>query len=296
MKTKLPSGHGWAYLGVVLGLMASVAGNIASTVLTESVVSLWLRVPLAALWTVFLGIGIEVLTRIEWERNWRHWGARAILIGPMSLVAGFMSYLHLHHLMVLSGEPGAAQAVGPLAVDGTLFGCTVALLVTRYSARNAGQERPTTTLAQRVANLKAAGSAVLDAAKAPALPAVPVLPEGFVTAPAMSQVPLGPEAPVLEEIQVPADEVPVPVSPAAPRAPRTLRTQWDVLKAVHILMDPEDTRTDAAIGDLVGVGSKMIQRTRRAVRALKADPKATIPTDWKVPAPVIQVIRAEVSR
>lgn len=94
----------------------------------------------------------------------------------------------------------------------------------------------------------------------------------------------------------PAPVLPVPVSPAAPRVPRTSRTQWDVLKAVHILMDPEDTRTDANIGDLVGVGAKMIQRTRRAVRLLKSDPKATVPADWKVPAAVVQVIRAEVTR
>lgn len=263
--SKLPPGHRWAYFGVGLGLLASIAGNVANTVLVESPVTLWLRVPFAVVWPVFLGIGIEVLTRIEWERNWKHWGARLVLVGPMSLVAGVMSYLHLNHLMALSGEPGLAQAIGPLAVDGTLFGCTVALLVTRVSARVGQREDPL---------------------KVPADLKVPEVPVSIEV----------PEVPALEVPKVP--EGPRPVSPAGPGTVRTrgTRTAWDVAKAVHVLMDPEDTRTDLAIGDLVGVGPKVIQRTRRAVRLLKANPRAEVPAEWKVPAAVVQVIRQEVTR
>ena len=141
MNQKLRPGHGWAYFGVLVGLAASITGNVAHTYLADSDISLQLRVPLAVLWPVMLLIGIEVLTRVDWTKNWRHWFARLLLVGPVALVSAFVSYLHLFHLMGLAGETELAQYAGPLAVDGTLFGCTVALLVTRAAHRDAGQEK-----------------------------------------------------------------------------------------------------------------------------------------------------------
>src|SRR5688500_7028252 len=228
--SKLPAGHGWAYTGVILGLAASVAGNVANTVLTISDVALQLRIPFAVAWPVFVGIGIEVLTRVEWERNWRHWIARLLLMGPMTLVAGIMSYLHLHHLMVLSGEPGLAQAIGPVAVDGTLFGCTVALLVTRSAARGHDTERK--SWAERVAAARESAKAIKDAATGKDAeptpePIVPVVQPGHSEDDALDA-----------ELEKLLDEA-RPVSP--PKSPRVYPTRgsWDVVKAVTLIQDAE---------------------------------------------------------
>jgi hypothetical protein len=284
--SKLPAGHGWAYTGVILGLAASVAGNVANTVLTISAVDLKLRIPFAVAWPVFVGIGIEVLTRVEWERNWRHWIARLLLMGPMTLVAGIMSYLHLHHLMILSGEPGLAQAIGPIAVDGTLFGCTVALLVNRSAAR--GQETERKSFAERVAAARESAKAIKDAATGK--DAEPATEPEPTTPPAKDDVDQE-LAKLLEAESV--RPVSPPKSPAGPRS-YTPRGSWDVVQAVGLIQDGE--LGDQAIADLVGTGVKSIQRARRAYRALRADPRATVPAEWKVPGHVLDIIRREVSR
>lgn len=299
MTTAKTPGRGWAYLGLLLGLAGSVAGNVANTILTDTRVTEWLRVPFAVAWPVWTWVGIEVLTRIEWRRHWSHWIARLILMGPTTLVAAFVSYLHLHHLMVLSGEPGLAQAVGPLAIDGTLFGCTVALLVTRAQERTAGQERTRRTLAQRVAEIKAGADAVVAAVKMPVRPVEDPDPD-LELAPRISPVELGPERPALLpldqgllDLQAKADQERQKVPAQRPRT-STLRGTWDVAKAVQLILDGEK---DADVAATVGVGPKQIQRTRRAVQAFKVQgPHAHIPVDWKVPDAVVQVIREEARR
>jgi hypothetical protein len=279
MSRKLPPGHGWAYLGVILGLIASVAGNVANTVLAVSDVDLKLRIPFAVAWPVFVYIGIEVLTRVEWHRNWRHWIARLMLMGPMTLVAAFMSYLHLNHLMILSGEPGLAQAIGPLAIDGTLFGCTVALLVTRAGGRDVERK----SLAERVAGLRETVAAVADAATGK----TPEVQPASVDEPTESVQP----DPIDDELQKIIDEV-KPRSPSA--RSYTPRGSWDIRKAVELIAD-EDL-SDQAIADLVGTGVKGIQRARRGYRHLRANPTTGIPAEWKVPAAVVDVIREMVRR
>lgn len=288
---RLPSGHGWAYLGVALGLVASIAGNVANTVLTESTVHLALRVPFAVAWPVFVGIGIEVLTRVEWERNWRHWGARAFLMGPMTLVAGFMSYLHLHHLMILSNEPGLAQAVGPLAVDGTLFGCTVALLVTRASHRHAEATAPRQSLAQRVAALKTSVTDTIEVLAAPKAARdldltapLPVLTqaEDPDLAPVDLPVPAAPEVPVLED--------PAPVSPA-PIGTRTQRGSIDYAKVLRAVLE---IPRDQDVADTIGGSAKTAQRVRRVVKLLDTTQDlAAIATTVKLPLAAVTTIAAE---
>ncbi len=305
-KRRMPPGHGWAYLGVVLGLGASIAGNVANTVLTHSDVPLQLRVPFAVGWPIFMGIGIEVLTRVHWERNWRHWFARVLLMGPMTLVAAFMSYLHLHHLMILSGEPGLAQAVGPVAIDGTLFGCTVALLVTRHAARGA-DAGPRKSLAERVSAARENVLTVKDAALGkPAEPAAPVAPivETPVAVPALRDYQREAAAVMTGQFATPPDAVDVeleklleearPVSPPKPLRTYTPRGQWDIQKAVELVAEGE--LGDQAIADLVHTSFKSIQRVRRGYKLLRDNPRATVPADWKVPAAVLDVIRREVSR
>lgn len=274
----LPAGHGWAYAGVILGLVASVAGNVANTVLFQSDdVPLQLRIALAVFWPVALGVGIEVLTRINWRGGWKHWAARAILVGPLSLVAAIVSYGHLHHLMLMAGENGTAQGLGPLAIDGTLFGCTVALLVTRVS----GQKDP----APEVLTVEVPGPERIVTRE--------VLPDLLPIAPLQPRVPEVPKVPARR-----APEVPEATEVLARRVPVSTGRYlaWDIVKAVHVLMDPEDTRGDLAVAELVGVGSKTITRVRRAVRLLKENPHASVPAAWKVPTAVVQVIRQEVTR
>lgn len=304
MRNRLPSGHGWAYLGVALGLIASVAGNVANTVLTESEVHLALRVPFAVAWPVFVGIGIEVLTRVEWERNWRHWGARAFLMGPMTLVAGFMSYLHLHHLMILSGEPGLAQAVGPLAVDGTLFGCTVALLVTRSSHRSAGQEEKRQTLAQRVAALKTSVTDTIDVLAAPKAAAIsvedlkvqdlPALEDGTRWSTVPTEDPttvLVPEAPVPNYDPTPEVlEDPAPVSPA-PAGTRRPRGTVDYAKVLRLV---QELPKDGDVAERLTISVKTPQRVRRAVRLMDTTTDlAAIASTVKLPLAAVQTIAKE---
>lgn len=289
-RTKLPAGHGWAYLGVVLGLTASIAGNIANTVLTTSAVPLELRVPFAVAWPVFLGIGIEVLTRTAWERNWKHWAARAILMGPMSLVSGFMSYLHLHHLMIMSGEPGLAQAIGPLAVDGTLFGCTVALLVTRVAARLDGQESaPRVTLAQRVA---AARQGALDiTAAAAGRTEVPAISAEVVADRSTAEQDPTVLVPAFQVPAVPAAEVPVSAVPVSP-AGRT-RTSVDYAKVTRLVLEHPK---DQDVADLIGSSPKTPQRVRRAVRLMDTTTDlAAIANTVKLSPAAVRTINLELS-
>jgi hypothetical protein len=279
---------------VLLGLAASVAGNVANTVLTVSDVDLRLRIPFAVAWPVFVYIGIEVLTRVEWMRNWRHWIARLMLMGPMTLVAAFMSYLHLHHLMILSGEPGLAQAVGPIAIDGTLFGCTVALLVTRHVARvSTSQDGERKSLAERVAAARQTITDVASAAAGKAEESAPEPTPESVTAAIRTALPTV-DALDAELAKLVEAESIRPVSP--PKSPRTYtpRGQWDVAKAVSMIADGE--QSDSTIAELVGVGVKTIQRARRAYILLRANPTNSVPPEWKVPAAVVDVIRREVRR
>ena len=129
---RLPrTGRDWAYLGVGIGFAASITANVASTVLRETTVPLWLRIPFATLWPVLTYVAIEVLVRTDWEDRWSHKAIRSVLTVPVGAVAAFVSYLHQHHLMVVAGEPGLAQGFGPLAIDGMLFGMTATLIAAR---------------------------------------------------------------------------------------------------------------------------------------------------------------------
>jgi hypothetical protein len=255
-------------------------------------------------------LGIEVLTRVDWSRTWQHWMARAILLGPMASVSAFMSYLHLHHLMILSGEPGLAQAVGPLAIDGSLFGATVALLVTRHRARGIEDDAaPKVSLAQRVAAARTNIQAVAAAAKGEAqeLAASVTDPKGvrgidwdaeLAKDRAALDIPANmvPVVQIANTVEALMAELPTveDIRPMSPRPPRqnVTRNGWDVAKAVRLILDTD--HSDAEIGDLVGISQKMIQRSRRAVRVLKSDPTATIPEAWKVPAQVLDVARREI--
>ena len=49
-------------------------------------------------------------------------------VGLLALIAGTVSYLHMHALVVLHGEPGWVAALTPLSVDGMIVAASTTLL------------------------------------------------------------------------------------------------------------------------------------------------------------------------
>lgn len=64
---------------------------------------------------------------------------RQITIGSvvlLALIAGTVSYLHMHRLVALHGQPGWVAALTPLAVDGVIVAASTSLLAdSRHGAR-----------------------------------------------------------------------------------------------------------------------------------------------------------------
>jgi Protein of unknown function (DUF2637) len=133
------SGQRWARGGLAFGALFSIIGNVTHTVMSTSAMTLWIRVPLAVVWPVALFIAVEILVRVDWRARFIDWLGRVLLTVPVSIVAAIVSYLHLHHLMQLAGEPGSASILGPVAVDGLMLGSTVALLAIRAASLAAEQ-------------------------------------------------------------------------------------------------------------------------------------------------------------
>ncbi len=124
------NGQRWARGWLAFGIVASIAGNIANACLTETHVSLWLRVPLAVIWPMGMFGAIEVLVRNRHVRGvLARVGQGALL--TVSIPTAVTSFVNLHGLMVKANEPGIAQLSGPLAIDGLMLGCTVMLLAAR---------------------------------------------------------------------------------------------------------------------------------------------------------------------
>jgi hypothetical protein len=180
------------------------------------------------------------------------------------------------------------------------LGTILASLIRREAS---GQEdtSPRVSLAQRVASARQSVQAVAAAAKGEA----PEAGKGPAVLALVQEAPANvvPVATIAETI--PAIMAEIPVSPAAPKAPTmddptpvspargyAARNAWDHVKAVQLIL--EGDRSNAEIGELVGINFKMIQRTRRAVDLLRQDPNATPDPAWKVPARVIEVIRREI--
>lgn len=131
------NGPKWARAGLVLGVLASVVGNVANAFLTETTVSIVLRAPLAVVWPAFLFVAVEVLVRNRDSRGpLARMGQAALL--TVTVPTAITSFLNLHALMVKANEPGMAQLTGPLAIDGVMLGCTVMLLAVRV--RGTGQD------------------------------------------------------------------------------------------------------------------------------------------------------------
>lgn len=254
------NGRTWAYIGLFLGLTASITANTASTVLITNGVSLWLRVPFAVIWPVTVYVAIEVLIRTDWRKTWSDIAIRLVIVGPVSTVAAVVSYLHQSHLMRLAGETGLAVAIGPLAIDGMLFGMTATLIRKAIVTRTE-------------------------------LPIVPLTQAWSVPTSADPSIVPNTADEIIGDWAHEADIV-APIS--APPAARKPRAKWDAVDVVNRLLQGEKpadvvTATDASRAS--------VMRIAKVVRELRSNPRAAIdPKTEKVPTETVAYIREAVSK
>lgn len=231
-----------------------------------------------------LHVFIQVQSRPGFLRTFAGVSALCSLILGMS---GQVAYHVMESMKITEAPIWVTAIVGSLPVAVLGLGTTLGALIRRAEAQEEpGETGPRRTLADRVASVRTVVTETLDAVKVPTVPAPD--PIGAVPAPHLSEVPLGPEVPPV------VDTVPTPETPVRTRRVPAQRGSWDVEKAVQLLL--EGGRRDEEVAALVGVGAKMIQRTRRAVAEIKADPHTEIPAAWKVPGHVVEIIRREVPK
>lgn len=115
---------------LIFTLVISIIANITEAYLATSEISLWLRIPGAAVWPILAFRAIEILIRMMWERRFSHYLTRSLILIP-GIPAIIVSYAHQYSLLIAMGETGIVPIVGPIAIDGLMIGCTLAILVTR---------------------------------------------------------------------------------------------------------------------------------------------------------------------
>jgi Protein of unknown function (DUF2637) len=86
----------------------------------------------------------------RWIR-WTTIGCVALL----ALIAGTVSYLHMHVLVALHGQPGWVAALTPLSVDGMIVAASTTLLAESRSGRSGGALPWTLLVAGSIASLAA---------------------------------------------------------------------------------------------------------------------------------------------
>ncbi len=59
-------------------------------------------------------------------------------VAMLALIAGTVSYLHMHALVALHGQPGWVAALTPLSVDGMIVAASTTLLADSRSGRKGG--------------------------------------------------------------------------------------------------------------------------------------------------------------
>src|SRR5215472_12748404 len=59
-------------------------------------------------------------------------------VGLLALIAGKVSYLHMHTLVALHGQPGWVAALTPLSVDGMIVAASTTLQADPRSGRRGG--------------------------------------------------------------------------------------------------------------------------------------------------------------
>src|SRR5215467_654920 len=72
--------------------------------------------------------------------RWIKWTTTAC-VALLALIAGTVSYLHMHTLVSLHGQPGWVAALTPLSVDGMIVAASTTLLADSRCGRNGGAFR-----------------------------------------------------------------------------------------------------------------------------------------------------------
>src|SRR5215472_15025601 len=69
--------------------------------------------------------------------RWIQWTTTGC-VGLLALIAGKVSYLHMHTLVELHGQPGWVAALTPLSVDGMIVAASTTLLADSRSGERGG--------------------------------------------------------------------------------------------------------------------------------------------------------------
>src|SRR5215475_609556 len=69
--------------------------------------------------------------------QWIRWTTTAC-VGLLALIAGIVSYLHMHMLVALHGQPGWVAVLTPLSVDGMIVAVSTTLLSDSRSGSRGG--------------------------------------------------------------------------------------------------------------------------------------------------------------
>lgn len=69
--------------------------------------------------------------------QWIRWTTTAC-VGLLALIAGIVSYLHMHMLVALHGQPGGVAVLTPLSVDGMIVAASTTLLSDSRSGSRGG--------------------------------------------------------------------------------------------------------------------------------------------------------------
>lgn len=118
---------------LVATLIVSIIANVTHAIRADSEISLLLRVPGGIIWPVLAFLAIEIIVRTAWESRASHHLARVLILGP-AVPALVISYSHQRDLLLMMGETEFVARGGPIAIDGLMVGCTLALLFTRARA------------------------------------------------------------------------------------------------------------------------------------------------------------------
>src|SRR5215470_18004304 len=69
--------------------------------------------------------------------RWMRWTTTGC-VGLLALIAGTVSYLHIHALVAQHGQPGWVAALTPLSVDGMIAAASTTLLADSRAGSGAG--------------------------------------------------------------------------------------------------------------------------------------------------------------
>lgn len=117
--------RGPAWGGTILGLTASTAANVLHAVDlgkggTPAIIG-------AAFWPLALLAATETLSRKQWPRAVRPWAVAAVVL--VAVVTAIVSYGHLRALLISWGAGPVEATIAPLAVDGLMTVCSLAMTV-----------------------------------------------------------------------------------------------------------------------------------------------------------------------